>query len=364
LSDAIALSQISQQQLSIDDFLTAAGPILDVRSPSEYQQGHIPGAISLPLFDDAERARVGTCYKQVGREQAVELGFDIAGPKMGDLIRAARAMAPDQVVRVHCWRGGMRSGAIAWMLNLAGFQTITLQGGYKSFRHTLAIPKKVLLLGGMTGTAKTDILHALAQQDEQTLDLEGYANHRGSSYGSLGLPPQPSTEQFENLIASEWHRFDPQRPIWIEAESRSVGPCRVPPELFAQMEAAVALEVTRPVAERVALLVDIYGRADREALITATERIRKRLGGQRTQAAIAHIQAGNLAEAVAITLSYYDRTYRYGLAQREQPAIEVDITELSAEQAAQKLCQAFSALSTSTLSTSTLLASTFANKRS
>jgi tRNA 2-selenouridine synthase len=344
---AIALPQLSQQ-LSIDDFLTAAGPILDVRSPSEYQQGHIPGAMSLPLFDDAERARVGTCYKQVGREQAVELGFDLAGPKMGDLIRAARAIAPDQVVRVHCWRGGMRSGAIAWMLNLAGFQTITLQGGYKSFRQwvrrTLAIPKKVLLLGGMTGTAKTDILHALAQQDEQTLDLEGYANHRGSSYGSLGLPPQPSTEQFENLIASEWHRFDPQRPIWIEAESRSVGPCRVPPELFAQMEAAVALEVTRPVAERVALLVDIYGQADREALITATERIRKRLGGQRTQAAIAHIQSGNLAEAVAITLSYYDRTYRYGLEQREQPALEVDVTELSPEQAAQKLRQALSKL--------------------
>ncbi len=342
MSDAISIPKISQQ-LSIDDFLAASGPILDVRSPSEYQKAHIPGAISLPLFDDPERAQVGTCYKQIGRDQAVELGFDLAGPKMGDLIRAARAIAPEQVVRVHCWRGGMRSGAIAWMLNLAGFKTVTLSGGYKSFRQwvrrTLVTPKKVVLLGGMTGTAKTDILHALAQQGEQMLDLEGHANHRGSSYGALGLPPQPSTEQFENLIASEWHTFDPQKPIWIEAESRSVGPCRVPPELFAQMEAAVAVEVTRPVAERVALLVDLYGQADREALVMATERIRKRLGGERTQAAIAHIQSGNLAGAVAITLDYYDRTYRYGLAQRSQQLLEVDITGLSAAQAAQQLCQ-------------------------
>ncbi len=343
---------IAPPQLSIDEFLAVAGPILDVRSPSEYQKGHIPGAVSLPLFDDAERAQVGTCYKQVGREQAVELGFDLAGPKMGDLIRTARAIAPDKIVRLHCWRGGMRSGAIAWMLNLSGFKTTTLNGGYKAFRQwvrrTLATPQKVVLLGGMTGTAKTDILHALSQLSEQVIDLEGYANHRGSSYGSLGLPPSPSTEQFENLIASEWHGFDRQRPVWIEAESRNVGPCRVPPELFAQMESALALEITRPLAERVALLVDIYGRADREALIAATERIRKRLGGQKTQAAIAHIQSGNLADAVAITLSYYDRTYRYGLEQRSRPAFEVDVAGYSPEQAAQQLCQIFSTLASTT----------------
>jgi tRNA 2-selenouridine synthase len=337
---------IATPHLSIDDFLKAAGPILDVRSPGEYQKGHIPGAISLPLFDDGERTLVGTCYKQKGREQAVELGFDLAGPKMGNLIRAAQAIAPDKIVRLHCWRGGMRSGAIAWMLTLAGFKTITLSGGYKSFRQwvrrTVATPKKIVLLGGMTGTAKTDILHALAEQGEQMLDLEGYANHRGSSYGALCLPPQPSTEQFENLIASQWHGFDAQRPVWIEAESRNVGPCRVPLELFAQMEAALTIEITRPLAERLALLVDIYGQADTESLVAATERIRKRLGGAQTQAAIAHIRSGNLADAVAITLSYYDRTYRYGLEQRSRCALQVDVTGLSPEQAARQLAQAFS----------------------
>jgi tRNA 2-selenouridine synthase len=327
-------------QLSIEDFLLAAGPILDVRSPSEYAQGHIIGAVSFPLLSDDERAQVGTCYKQQGRDQAIELGFAITGPKLADFIRQAKEISPEKTVRIHCWRGGMRSEAIAWALSLAGFDTVTLQGGYKAFRQwvrrTVATPKPIVLLGGMTGTGKTTILHALAQQGDQVLDLEGYASHRGSSFGAVCLPPQPSTEQFENLLATQWHGFDAQRPVWIEAESRSVGACRIPAELFEQMEAAFALEITRPVAERLALLVDIYGQADPAELIAATERIRKRLGGQRTQAAVALIKAGDLAGATAILLTYYDRTYRYGLEKREAVPT-VDITGLVPEQAAKRL---------------------------
>ncbi len=336
-------------QVLIDEFLSAPGPILDVRSPGEFEQGHIPGAVSFPLLSNEERADVGTCYQQKSREQAVELGFDIVGPKLGDFIRTAQALAPERIVRVHCWRGGMRSGAIAWALNLSGFHVITLEGGYKAYRQwvrqTLATPKKIVLLGGMTGTAKTDILHALADQGEQVLDLEGHANHRGSSFGALCLPPQPSTEHFENILAVEWQRFEASRPTWIEAESRRVGACRVPAELFDQMEAAFALEITRPIPERVALLVDIYGQADLEDLVAATERIRKRLGGQRTQAAIAAIRSGDLATAVTITLDYYDRTYRYGLEKRleetspgeHKQVPNVDVTGLSPDQAAQQL---------------------------
>ncbi len=173
----VEIDELPSPQLTVDDFLTASGPILDVRSPGEYEQGHIPGAVSLPLFSNEERAQVGICYKQKSRDQAVELGFDIAGPKFADFIRTAKKLAPEKMVRIHCWRGGMRSGAIAWVLNLAGFKTVTLIGGYKAFRQwvrrTVATPKPIILLGGMTGTAKTDILHALAQQGEQMLDLEG-----------------------------------------------------------------------------------------------------------------------------------------------------------------------------------------------
>ncbi|MGB3571518.1 MAG: tRNA 2-selenouridine(34) synthase MnmH [Phormidesmis sp.] len=329
--------------VTIDRFLAASGPILDARSPGEFAKGRIPGALSFPLFNDGERAQVGTCYQQKSREQAVELGFDIVGPKLGEFIRQAKAIAPDRKVRLHCWRGGMRSGSLAWALNLAGFQVTTLQGGYKAYRQwvrqTLSLPKKIILLGGMTGTAKTDILHALAAQGEQILDLEGYANHRGSSYGALCLPPQPSTEQFENLLASEWCRLEAQRPIWIEAESRRIGACRVPAELFDQMEAAFAIEITRPVVERIALLVDIYGQAESDDLAAATERIRKRLGGDRTQKAIAAIRSSDLATAVAITLDYYDRTYRYGLEQRPRTVPEIDVAGCSPAAAAQRLCQ-------------------------
>ena len=332
--------------VTIDQFLSAdnlaAAPILDVRSPGEFEQGHIPNAVSFPLFSNEERAQVGTCYKQKSREQAVELGFDIVGPKLGSFIRKAQQLSPARTAKIHCWRGGMRSGSLAWALNLAGFEVLTLQGGYKAYRQwvrkTLAMPKKITLLGGMTGTAKTDILHALNAQGEQVLDLEGHANHRGSSFGALCLPPQPSTEHYENLLAQEWQQFDNTRPIWIEAESRRVGACRIPAELFEQMETAAAVEITRPVPERVDLLVKIYGKATPEDLIAATERIRKRLGGQRTQTAIAAIKAGDLSTAVATTLDYYDRTYRYGLEQRDRPVSEINVTGLSPKQAAQRLC--------------------------
>ncbi|WOD40715.1 tRNA 2-selenouridine(34) synthase MnmH [Nodosilinea sp. E11] len=319
--------------LSIDDFLQGSGPILDVRSPGEYAQGHIPGAVSFPLFTDSERAQVGTCYKQVGREAAVELGFDLAGPKCGEFVRLAKSLAPDRQLRVHCWRGGMRSGGIGWILELAGFTVQSLAGGYKSYRRwvreTLAIAKPIVVLGGMTGSGKTLILQELAALGESVLDLEALANHRGSSFGALLLPPQPSTEHYENLLAAQWAAFAHHRPIWLEAESRRVGTCRIPQELFEQMEAAPAVEVVRSLDERLDLLVDIYGAASPDSLVAATERIRKRLGGDRTQAAIQHIRSGNLRGACTIILDYYDRAYRHDLERHPKSIPQVDISGLS-----------------------------------
>ncbi|MBD1870220.1 tRNA 2-selenouridine(34) synthase MnmH [Cyanobacteria bacterium FACHB-471] len=325
--------------LPISDFLNAQGIILDVRSPSEYAQGHIPMAESFPLFTDEQRAQVGTCYKQQGRDQAVELGFAIAGPKFVNFITQAKALAPDKQVRIHCWRGGMRSGAVAWVLEMAGFQVSTLKGGYKTFRNwalnACQMPKPIITLGGMTGTGKTNILTALTAQGAQTLDLEQLASHRGSSFGSLGLPPQPSNEHFENRVAIAWSNFDPAQPIWIEAESCRIGMCRVPDPLFQQMLQAPIIQVVRPRAERLGLLVEVYGSADTEELISATERIRKRLGGLRTQQAIALLQQRQLTEAFDLILEYYDKTYQYDLEKRKVPIYSVDVTGLSdAESAA------------------------------
>lgn len=318
------------QILSAADFLTTSGVLLDTRSPGEHTQGHIPGAVSFPLFDDAERAQVGTCYKQQGQEAAIELGLAIVGPKMAEFVKTAKQLAPHKQVRLHCWRGGMRSSSMAWLLETAGFQVTLLQGGYKAFRRwvrsSLTIPQQIITLGGMTGTGKTQMLYALAEQGEQILDLEALANHRGSSYGALGLPTQPTNEQFENLIAMQWMQLDPNRPVWIEAESRRVGLCRVPDEIFIPMMRAPVIQIVRSRQDRIQILLDVYGSTDPADLITATQRIGRKLGGQHAQQAIEYIRQGNLAPAIDIVLNYYDKTYLYDLQRRNVPVHSVEIT--------------------------------------
>ena len=155
------------------------------------------------------------------------------------------------------------------MLQQIGWRAEVIDGGYRTYRRLVncylyddPLPHRLVALDGFTGTAKTDLLKLLQARGTQVLDLEGLANHRGSSYGALMLPPQPSTEQYENLIAEQWLGFDPQRPVWIEAESRRVGICCVPPEIMNQMEAAPTLEVLRSKSERLEILVQVYGDAD------------------------------------------------------------------------------------------------------
>ena len=177
-------------------------PVLDLRSPGEYEDGHITGAINMPLFDDDERAKVGTKYKQVSKEEAMLLGLDIVGPKMSDMVRKAMSLAVNGEICLYCWRGGMRSGSVAWLLSTAGLKVTRLVKGYKAYRHHIreAFSQDVnlIVIGGMTGSGKTDILLEMLEQGHQVLDLEGYANHKGSAFGMLGQEKQPSSEQFEN----------------------------------------------------------------------------------------------------------------------------------------------------------------------
>ncbi|OLP18445.1 tRNA 2-selenouridine(34) synthase MnmH [Leptolyngbya sp. 'hensonii'] len=329
------------QTLCISEFFQVPGVILDVRSPGEYEQGHIPGAVSFPLFSNAERAQVGICYKEQGRELAIELGLELVGPKLAGFVQQAKALASDRQVRVHCWRGGMRSSSMGWLLETAGLQVTLLEGGYKAFRRwvlaVLAEPRTIFTLGGMTGTGKTALLYALADRGEQILDLEKLAHHRGSSYGRLGLPPQPTNEQFENKVALAWAALQPDRPVWIEAESRRIGLCRVPDPLFQQMFSAPVLQIERPRSERVALLLADYGQVDRDGLIAATERLRKRLGGLATQEAVDAIRRGDLAPAIERVLDYYDSTYRYDLQKRGVPIYPIEVTGLDPVQAADRV---------------------------
>jgi len=331
------MSKISE----IRSFLNAPGTILDVRSPGEYQQAHIPGAVSFPLFDDRERAEVGTYYKQQGKEAAIILGVELVGNKMAGFVRSAKQLT--QPLRIHCWRGGMRSSSMAWLLTTAGMEVCVLAGGYKAFRQwvreTLDRSKPIVVLAGMTGTQKTAILQALAEEDQAVLDLESLANHRGSSYGAWGLPSQPSTEQFENLVAMQWSALDPKHPVWIEAESRRIGLCRVPDAIFDQMMQAPILQITRPRSDRLALLVEIYGTAEIEELVAATDRIRKKLGGLRTQEAIDLLRQAKLAQAFDLVLDYYDKTYQYDLDRRQVAIDTIDMGGLSAEASAKLLIE-------------------------
>ncbi len=309
-------------KLSAVSFLQQAEqlPIIDVRSPAEFAAGHIPGAHNIPLFDNNERATVGTTYKQIGRQEALLEGLDLVGPKMRSFVEDAYLLAPNKKVLVHCWRGGMRSESFAWLLKTAGMEVSTLQGGYKAYRshalESLQKPAHLMIVGGETGSGKTDILKALAEQGEQVIDLEALAHHKGSSFGGIGQAAQPTTEQFHNDLFEKWRKLDPLRPIWLEDESFSIGSVQLPYELWEQMKAATLFRLAIPKEERIKRLVKEYGQQDRIALTTAIQRIEKRLGGLRTERALNDLEENRLDAVADNLLTYYDSSYHRNMDRR------------------------------------------------
>ncbi|MEO0752685.1 MAG: tRNA 2-selenouridine(34) synthase MnmH, partial [Pseudomonadota bacterium] len=239
--------------------------LIDVRSPSEYAEDHIPGAINLPVLSDEERALVGTEYKQISpftaRKRGAALVFRNAATHIEtQLAHHDGAWRP----LIYCWRGGQRSGAFGWMLREIGWRADTVQGGYKAFRrlvvralYTDPLPHNLILLSGYTGTAKTDLLTRLTTRGVQTLDLEGMANHRGSLLGDHSTP-QPSQKAFETALAMALTRLDPARPVLVEAESSKIGQLIVPPSLWAAMTTAPMITVTAPLEARARYLAAVY----------------------------------------------------------------------------------------------------------
>lgn len=296
-------------------------PLLDVRTPAEYEQGHIPGAVNLPLFPDEGRAEIGTIYKSQGREVAILRGLELVGPRLRQLVEDAVAVAPDNEVYVHCWRGGMRSEAAAWLLSFYGMKASCVSGGYKAYRqHAVELFNRslnVVVVGGLTGSGKTEVLQALKDRGEQILDLEEIARHQGSVFGHLGMPDQPTQEQFENDLAQALRHLDPQRLTWVEDESRRIGRIVLPPPLYEAKAAAPVVMIERPREERVDRLVRGYGSAGTDALVEAIKSISKKLGGDRTKEAIGMVVEGRLAEASSVLLDYYDRTYLHALGRRD-----------------------------------------------
>jgi tRNA 2-selenouridine synthase len=343
------------QKITIEEFLQLAKqhPVFDVRSPGEYIHAHIPGAISLPLFTDEERKIVGTAYKQQSKQAAIKLGLDFFGIKMKKMVEEAEALVVDRrsltekslqtnndqrstnIVLVHCWRGGMRSAGVAWLLDLYGFKVYTLVGGYKAYRKwVLAQFEKEYnfnIIGGYTGSGKTLVLHELSKQ-HATIDLEALAHHKGSAFGALGELPQPKQEMFENLLAEKlvadrWplaekdalSTSNDQRStcIWLEDESQRIGNLQIPMPLWYTIRKCPVYFLDIPFEERLNYLTEEYGKFEKEKLVNAIIRIQKRLGGLETKNAINHLLENNHKECFRILLTYYDKWYEKGLHNRE-----------------------------------------------
>lgn len=309
--------------------LSGVGDVIDVRSPLEFAQGHIPSAVNVPLFDDEQRAAVGTMYQHRGTEAAIALGFELVGPRMESLRQACLRHAGDGAARIHCWRGGMRSESVAWLLQRSGYKVYLLQGGYKAYRHEVlgAFERslRLIVLGGLTGAGKTDTLHALRAQGEQVLDLEGLAHHKGSAFGWLGEKPQPSSEMFENALHAQLERLDLRRRIWIEDESRNIGKVVVPQALHQQMGKArtVFLEATH--ASRMQRLLRDYTRYNPADIVSAIERLRKRLGDVAVRECVAAVEQGDFETAIGMVLAYYDKRYAYSLNYKDREMMRLPV---------------------------------------
>lgn len=338
------------QKLLIEDFIQLAKqhPVFDVRSPGEFAHAHIPGAYNLALFTDAERAVVGTSYKQQSREQAIKVGLDYFGPKMRKMVEDVEklydvrskmydsAHRTSNTVLVHCWRGGMRSAGVAWLLDLYGFKVYTLVGGYKAYRKWVRTQFEkeydFKIIGGHTGSGKTLVLHELIRQQQPAIDLEALANHKGSAFGAVG--EQPSQEMFENLLAQQLSAVstkmtdDGQPPtkndqpaaIWLEDESQRIGNLQIPMPLWNIMRKSPVYFLDIPFEARLEYITEEYSKTEKEKLVNATIRIQKRLGGLETKNTIHFLVEDNYREAFRILLRYYDKWYQKALYNRENPA--------------------------------------------
>lgn len=292
--------------------------IVDVRSPAEYALGHIPGAVSIPVLDNQERAEIGTLYKHQGREQAIRRGFQILGLQMNSKMQLLITLKPKtaSTILVYCWRGGLRSAIMAWLFSLCGFKVLRLSGGYKQYRQqvlqNLAKPRNYIVLAGFTGSGKTELLQYIATCGENVIDLEHLAAHKGSAFGNLNFIPQPTQQQFENTLAMQLANCDTRNEaskIWLESESQRIGTLNIPQIFFNIMIAAPLVNWIRPFNDRLNRIVSEYGLYSNRQLEQAVIRMSKRLGGLDTQRVLEHLKQSDVQAAFSILLHYYDRWY-------------------------------------------------------
>ena len=307
--------------IGIDDFLALRSslPLIDVRSEGEYEAGHIKSAVNIPLLNNVERIAVGTDYKQKGQKEAIKTGFRLVGPRLADMMEETQKIGNELLV--YCWRGGMRSANFCQFANMSRIKTHSLKGGYKAYRQ-LALDifnqsYQFVVIGGYTGSGKSEILRALSNIGEQVIDLEKLASHKGSAFGGLMMPPQPSTEQFQNDLFEEMLKLDPTKRIWIEDESLAVGKIFLPRDLWMQLSVGPVVELAVRKEIRIERLVREYGGAKQAEFLDAMTRIQKKLGGQNYKEAKEKYVNGDLRTTIDLLLTYYDKAYTFALAKKK-----------------------------------------------
>ena len=321
----------------LKEFRKTKGLLIDVRSPDEYYKGHMPNSINIPIFNNEERSVVGKKYKISGREIAVREGFKIIENKIDKLLKKFILIkkeflistidnySNDNNIKIYCARGGMRSQSMLWLLEKFNYPCVTLNGGYKTYRNWVLNrfkdKQKIIVIGGKTGTRKTKILNKLKSLNYQILDFESLANHRGSSFGGLGMKEQPTNEQYENLLAENLHNMNKDNFIFVEAESPNIGKNRIPNELYRQMNNSKRIEIIRSESIRIKELINTYSKYQKNDLKESVLKISKRLGPQRTKSAIVSIDNEDWENVCKSVLDYYDRCYEHELKDKQDVKI-------------------------------------------
>ncbi len=318
--------------------------ILDVRSPGEFAEDHLPGAINLPVLDDAERAEVGTLYKQVSPFVARKIGAAKIARNVAAALEGRLAdNPPGYRPLVYCWRGGQRSGSIATIFSGIGWPVAVLEGGYDAYRRFVRDGLEQVtreghldfrLIGGLTGSGKTVLLDALVEAGHQVLDLEGLANHRGSLLGrSYPVPVQPTQKAFENAVFNVLQNCEPGRPVFVESESNKVGDLHVPPGLWGRMRTCPAIEIAVPQGARARYLLEAYPHfvEDPEHLVATLDPLRKHLGNALIDDWNALIAAGEWQQFVESSLeNHYDPAYTRSRKRLFQPpAKTIEMAEVT-----------------------------------
>jgi tRNA 2-selenouridine synthase len=336
---------MTSKAISVNDFLIQSKNelIIDVRAPIEFFKGHVPNAINIPLFQDSERAEIGTLYKQQGKDIAVSRGLEIVSPKMTTFVNNVKSLAKNKKVFVYCFRGGMRSNSFAWLMNTSGLNAVIMEGGYKAFRNYVLDyfeqDRKLILIGGKTGSGKTDILKELDILNFQTVDLEGIAHHKGSAFGAINEEKQNPQQVFEHQLFQQFFSLNEKLPVLLEDEAQTIGFNKLPHGLWQQMKISTIVKIEIPFELRVQKLVDDYTTVDIDALKICVVKISQQLGTLNTKLCLQYLDEGNLSDVARLSLVYYDRAYEFSYKNKKQSIINLDSDTIDAAINAQKVKQ-------------------------